>query len=53
MYATPGLTAAQIPDYFKDASFGVPAGKVERTYSPRAGVTVVRDSATAWPTSTA
>ena len=37
VYATPGLTAAQIPNYFKDASFGVQAGQVERTYSPRAG----------------
>jgi acyl-homoserine lactone acylase PvdQ len=45
VYATPGLTAAQIPSYFKDASFGVPAGQAERTYSPRAGVTIVRDSA--------
>ena len=44
VYATPGLTAAQIPNYFKDASFGVPAGQVERTYSPRAGLTIVRDS---------
>jgi acyl-homoserine lactone acylase PvdQ len=44
VYATPGLTAAQIPNYFKDASFGVPAGQDERTYSPRAGVTIVRDS---------
>ncbi len=45
VYATPGLTAAQIPNYFKDASFGVPAGQAERTYSPRAGLTIVRDSA--------
>jgi acyl-homoserine lactone acylase PvdQ len=44
VYATPGLTAGQIPNYFKDGSFGVPSGQVERTYSPRAGVTVVRDS---------
>ena len=44
VYATPGLTAAQIPNYFKDASFGVQAGQVERTYSPRAGLTIVRDS---------
>ena len=30
--------------YFKDASFGVPRpGQEERTYSPRAGVIVVRD----------
>jgi acyl-homoserine lactone acylase PvdQ len=44
VYATPGLTAAQIPNFFKDASFGVQAGQVERTYSPRAGCTVQRDS---------
>ena len=43
MYATPGLTAAQLPDYFKDSSFGVPDGQAERTYSPRADVTIVRD----------
>jgi acyl-homoserine lactone acylase PvdQ len=45
VYATPGLEPADIPSYFKDASFGVPSGQVERTYSPRAGVTIVRDSA--------
>ena len=44
VYATPGLTAAQVPNFFKDASFGVQAGQVERTYSPRAGLTIVRDS---------
>jgi acyl-homoserine lactone acylase PvdQ len=43
LYAVPGLTAANIGNYFKDASFGVPAGQEERTYSPRAGVIVVRD----------
>src|ERR687888_594912 len=45
VYATPGLTAAQIPSYFKDSSFGVRAGQAERTYSPRSDVTVVRDTA--------
>ncbi len=30
----PGLEAADIPKYFKDASFGVKQGDVERTYSP-------------------
>jgi acyl-homoserine lactone acylase PvdQ len=45
VYATPGLTAAQIPSYFKDSSFGVKPGNVERTYSPRSDVTVVRDRA--------
>jgi acyl-homoserine lactone acylase PvdQ len=44
VYATPGLTAAQIPNFYKDASFGVQTGQVERTYSPRAGCTVQRDS---------
>src|SRR4051812_14852448 len=43
VYATPGLTAAQIPSYFKDSSFGVKPGNVERTYSPRSDVTIVRD----------
>src|SRR3954471_4933349 len=44
-YATPGLKAADIPKYFKDSSFGVPAGGAEATYSPRTDVTVVRDKA--------
>jgi acyl-homoserine lactone acylase PvdQ len=43
VYATPGLNAADIPRYFKDASFGVKPGNVERTYSPRPDVTIVRD----------
>jgi acyl-homoserine lactone acylase PvdQ len=43
VYATPGLTAADVPKYFKDSSFGVRPGDVERTYSPRADVTIVRD----------
>src|SRR3954467_5374807 len=42
VYATPGLTAAQVPSYFKDSSFGVRPGNVERTYSPRSDVTIVR-----------
>src|SRR4051794_23167164 len=45
VYATPGLTAAQVPSYFKDSSFGVPPGQAERTYSPRSDVTIVRDKA--------
>src|SRR5215217_6458071 len=45
VYATPGLSAADVPKYFKDSSFGVRAGNVERTYSPRADVTIVRDKA--------
>src|SRR5215218_2331843 len=53
MYATPGLQASQVPDYFKDSSFGVPEGQAERTYSPRQDVTIVRDRRSACPTSTA
>src|SRR6201985_3840930 len=36
-------TSATIPDYFKDATFGVPAGDTESTVSPEPGVTIVRD----------
>jgi acyl-homoserine lactone acylase PvdQ len=43
MYATPGLQASEIGDYYKDASFGVRTGNVERTYSPRGDVTIQRD----------
>lgn len=45
LYAAPTLTEAQIPSYYKDATFGVPAGEVESTIEPRAGVTIVRDKA--------
>ena len=34
VYETPGLQESQILDYFKDASFGVEPGNVERTYTP-------------------
>src|SRR5919109_3567711 len=50
VYNTPGITAAQISDFFKDASFGVQAGHVERSYSPplrctpTCDVVIVRDS---------
>src|SRR3954447_22669830 len=43
LYAVPGLTAAQIPNYFKDATFGVRSGDAESTESPRSDVTIVRD----------
>ncbi|MEX2105999.1 MAG: penicillin acylase family protein [Solirubrobacterales bacterium] len=45
VYGSPELTEAQIPNYFKDATFGVPAGQVESTIEPRPGVTIQRDSA--------
>ncbi len=34
VYATPGLGAGEIGDFFKDASFGVAGGDVERKYQP-------------------
>ncbi len=37
------LTNGKIGNYFHDASFGVKDGNIERTYSPRADVTIVRD----------
>ena len=41
--AEPGLRGADIPDFFKDATFGVRAGDVESTITPRPGVTIIRD----------
>ena len=43
VYSTPGISAANLDRFFKDASFGVKPGDVDRTYSPRADVTIVRD----------
>ena len=43
VYATPGLTAAQLPNYYKDATFGAQSQNVQRTYSPTPGCTVQRD----------
>ena len=45
VYASPGLRAADIPKYFKDATFGVKQNEAERIYSPpgRDDVTIVRD----------
>src|SRR5437870_12530637 len=34
VYGVPGLTSAQISNYYKDATFGVPSGSQERIYSP-------------------
>src|SRR5881398_1193453 len=41
-YAT--LNDAGVDRYFKDASFGTQPKDVERTYSPRSDVTIVRDN---------
>ncbi|HEV3391350.1 MAG TPA: penicillin acylase family protein [Solirubrobacteraceae bacterium] len=38
------ITEAQIPQFYKDATFGVPAGEVASTESPEPGVTIERDS---------
>src|SRR4051794_39997482 len=43
LYASPSLTEADVPKYYKDATFGVKPEDVESTISPRAGVTIVRD----------
>jgi acyl-homoserine lactone acylase PvdQ len=45
LYASPTLTGEQIPSYFKDATFGVKEGEVASKESPRADVTIERDSA--------
>ena len=43
VYNAPGLTEAQLLDFYKDASFGVRDDDIDRVYSPTASVTVVRD----------
>src|SRR5205807_1315357 len=45
LYASPTLTHEQIPDYYKDATFGVKEGEAASEESPRADVTIVRDKA--------
>jgi len=46
LYASPTLTHEQIPDYFKDATFGVKEGDLASTETPlgRSDVTIQRDS---------
>jgi len=48
-YSYTGLTGQQINTFFNDSAYGVPAGQVERSYSPRSDVTVVRDKALGIP----
>src|SRR4051794_2402912 len=43
VFASPGLQPQDLSKYYKDASFGVKPDDVQRTYSPRDDVTVVRD----------
>ena len=49
VYGYAGLREDQISTFFDDASFGVPANQVERSYSPRSDVTIVRDKAAGIP----
>ena len=42
--ADSGFGQAEVEQYFKDATFGVPDGQVEETETPRPGVTILRDS---------
>ena len=44
VFKAPGLQASELEDYFKDSTFGVREGQVERRYSPREDVTVLRDA---------
>jgi acyl-homoserine lactone acylase PvdQ len=44
VYADPTLTDAQVPNYFKDATFGVKAGDVMSSESPEPGLTIERDN---------
>jgi len=43
--ATPGVTRENLGSLFKDASFGIAPGGQARSYSPREGLTIARDSA--------
>ena len=45
VYGSPTLTDEGVGAYFKDATFGVPAGQVASTIEPKSGVTIARDSA--------
>ncbi|MDP9187715.1 MAG: penicillin acylase family protein, partial [Actinomycetota bacterium] len=44
VYQAPNLSNSQVDQYFKDGSFGVLPADAGVPYSPRPGVTVVRDS---------
>ncbi|HEU4481055.1 MAG TPA: penicillin acylase family protein, partial [Actinomycetota bacterium] len=40
----PDVTGGTLTEYFKDATFGVEPDDIEREYSPRDGVVVLRDT---------
>jgi acyl-homoserine lactone acylase PvdQ len=43
LYAAPTLTPAEIPNYFKDATFGVKPQDIKSVEQPEPGLTIVRD----------
>src|SRR3954465_5337482 len=43
VHVAPNLKASDIGKYFKDGSFGVKPDDIERQYSPRSDVTILRD----------
>ena len=43
LYGYQGMSEGDVRRFFKTATFGVPDGEAERTYSPRGDVTIVRD----------
>jgi acyl-homoserine lactone acylase PvdQ len=43
--AAKGFGMPEVEQFYKDATFGVPADGVESTITPRPGVTIIRDSA--------
>ncbi len=49
VYGYAGLREDQIDTFFHDASFGVAPSQVERDYSPRSDVRILRDRATGVP----
>ncbi len=44
VFAVPGLEKSGVDKYFKDSTFGIPAGHTQGTVSPRPDVTITRDS---------
>ncbi|TCB98046.1 penicillin acylase family protein [Micromonospora zingiberis] len=49
VYGYAGLREEQIGEFFHDAAFGVAPNQVERDYSPRSDVRIVRDATTGVP----
>jgi acyl-homoserine lactone acylase PvdQ len=44
LFGSAGLRAKDLSKYFKDSSFGVPAGQISRLERPRADVVIARDN---------